>query len=184
MAGPVCRSHWRLTPCEPAVCCRCCSLSVTACSPTRPPSMEWPRREHWSGWLFSPPGDLPGSGIESSVCCTGRQILYPEPTQGSLPLKKKKKALGCYVTVKPEVWGSPAEAGVFASPRSVRGVSWIAWVSSAVGLMKACVCGLNPTLFGKLFRFIITQRGHPGTFLDRPGPQNPGGRQQFPTLLQ
>ena len=47
----------------------------------------------------------------------------PLSHQGSPPFKKKKKALGCYVTVKPGGVGSPAEAGVFASPRSVWGVS-------------------------------------------------------------
>ena len=26
--------------------------------------MEFPRPEYWSGWPFSPPGDLPNQGIE------------------------------------------------------------------------------------------------------------------------
>ena len=31
-----------------------------------PPSVEFPRKEYWSGLLFPPPGDLSGPGIEAA----------------------------------------------------------------------------------------------------------------------
>ena len=37
--------------------------STVACQ--APLSMGFPRQEYWSGLPFSPPGDLPNSGIES-----------------------------------------------------------------------------------------------------------------------
>ena len=41
-----------------------------------PLSMEFPRQEYWSGFPFSPPGDLPDSGIKPtslmSLALTGR----------------------------------------------------------------------------------------------------------------
>ena len=44
-----------------------------------PLSMEFSRREYWSGLPFSTPGDLPDPGIETEclcVSCIGRWILY------------------------------------------------------------------------------------------------------------
>ena len=35
-----------------------------------PPSMGFPRQEHWSGLPCPPPGDLPESGIEPTVLMT------------------------------------------------------------------------------------------------------------------
>ena len=39
-------------------------------------SMGFPRQEYWSRLPFSTAGDLPDPGIEHSVFCIGRQILY------------------------------------------------------------------------------------------------------------
>ena len=42
-----------------------------------PPSMGFPRQEHWSGLPFPPPGDLPDPGIEPCpyVSCIGSRLL-------------------------------------------------------------------------------------------------------------
>ena len=41
-----------------------------------PLSMEFPRQEHWSGFLCPTPGDLPHPGIESFISSISRQIPY------------------------------------------------------------------------------------------------------------
>ena len=41
-----------------------------------PLSMGFPRQEYWSRLPFSTPGHLPDPGMEPSVFCIGRQILY------------------------------------------------------------------------------------------------------------
>ena len=41
-----------------------------------PLSLGFSRQEHWSGLPFPPPEDLPNPGIEPSVSCNDRWILY------------------------------------------------------------------------------------------------------------
>ena len=58
----------------------CIQLFVTiwtiACQ--APLSMEFSRQEYWSGLPFSPPGDLPNSGIKptSHASCVCKRVLY------------------------------------------------------------------------------------------------------------
>ena len=65
-----------------------------------PLSMGFPRKEHWSGLPFPPPGDLPNSGIKPvSPELVGRFYNIPPSHKGRLLrninnihfLKKKKK---------------------------------------------------------------------------------------------
>ena len=49
--------------------CQCVHVCLTFCAPwtvavQAPLSMRFPRQEHWSGFPFPSPGDLPDSGIE------------------------------------------------------------------------------------------------------------------------
>ena len=44
-----------------------------------PPSMGFSRQEHWSGWPFPSPGDLPYPGIEPGSPAFQADALTPEP---------------------------------------------------------------------------------------------------------
>ena len=45
-----------------------------------PPTMEFSRQEYWSGLPFSPPGDLPGPGIESGSLARWADALPSKPS--------------------------------------------------------------------------------------------------------
>ena len=49
-----------------------------------PLSMEFPRREYWSGLPFSSPGDLPDPGIEPRSPALQADSLMTEPTRKAL----------------------------------------------------------------------------------------------------
>ena len=55
-----------------------------------PLSMEFPRQEHWSEWLFPSPGDLPHPGIElespASSCIAGKFFTHWAPWEALLLL--------------------------------------------------------------------------------------------------
>ena len=58
-----------------------CSVMPDSATPQTcqaPLSIEFFRQEHWSGFPFPTPWDLPNPGIEPESCisCIGRQILY------------------------------------------------------------------------------------------------------------
>ena len=66
--------------------CVCCAQSLshvqlfatpwTVALPA-PLSLEFPRQEYWSGFLFPSPGDLPDEGTEpTDPALTGRWVLY------------------------------------------------------------------------------------------------------------
>ena len=67
--------------------CSVMTNSVTpwtvACQPPLP--REFSRPEHWSGYLFLPPGDLPNPGIESRSPALQTDSLPAEPP-GKCPL--------------------------------------------------------------------------------------------------
>ena len=44
-----------------------------------PPSMGFSRQEHWSGWPFPSPGDLPDPGIEPRSLTLEENALTSEP---------------------------------------------------------------------------------------------------------
>ena len=48
-----------------------------------PLSMRFPRQEHWSGWPFPPPGDLPNPGMEPGSPASRVHSLPSEPPGGS-----------------------------------------------------------------------------------------------------
>ena len=58
-----------LTFTPPGCCCLVAQLCPTLCNPVdccqAPPSMEFSRREYWSGLPCPPPGNLPNPGIKS-----------------------------------------------------------------------------------------------------------------------
>ena len=49
------------------------------CSPKAPLSVEFSRQEHWSGYLFPSPGDLPDPGIEPGSPALQADSLPSEP---------------------------------------------------------------------------------------------------------
>ena len=59
-----------------------------------PLSLEFPRREYWSGLLFSSPGDLPDPGIKpKSLALTGRLFTTESPVKPNFnytSIKNKK----------------------------------------------------------------------------------------------
>ena len=73
--------------------CMCASREQLFATPTAarqvPPSMGFPRRGHWSGLPFPPPGDLPESRIEpeSPAWWTGSLPLSRSPGKLRLPGK-------------------------------------------------------------------------------------------------
>ena len=55
---------------------------IIACQ--APPSMEFSRREYWSGYPFPSAGDLPDLGIELSFPSLQADSLPSEPPKGSI----------------------------------------------------------------------------------------------------
>ena len=57
------------------------SDSVTPWTVARqaPLSMGFPRQEHWSGWPFPPPVDLPDPGTEPSSPALASEFFTTEP---------------------------------------------------------------------------------------------------------
>ena len=49
-----------------------------------PLSMEFSMQEHWSGWPFPHPGDLPNSGIEPRSALQADSLLSKPPTKFNL----------------------------------------------------------------------------------------------------
>ena len=49
------------------------------CSPQAPLSMDFSRQEHWSGWPFPSPGDLPCPGIKPRSPALQADSFMSEP---------------------------------------------------------------------------------------------------------
>ena len=87
------------------------------------------------------------SGIELVSPALAGRFFTTEPPEK--PLLFLKKALGCYVTVKPGGVGSPAEAGVFASPVAC-GVSPDSPGQISSGTHESVCLRSLPTLFREI----------------------------------
>ena len=71
-------------------------MGVASATPAcqAPLSMGFPRQEYWSGLTFPPPGDLPDSEMEPSVCRSACRFFTTEPPgkpSYAVQLSKKKK---------------------------------------------------------------------------------------------
>ena len=60
-------------------------------------SMEFSRPEHWSGWPFPSPGDLPNQGIEPTFPAVQEDSLPAEPPGKPCYCQKKKYLLGKWI---------------------------------------------------------------------------------------
>ena len=58
--------------------------NLVDCSHQAPLSVGLPRHKYWSGFPFSPPGDLPNPGNQTRTFCVGRRVLYHWATKEAL----------------------------------------------------------------------------------------------------
>ena len=71
------------------ICMLVAQSCMTLCNPMdlahqAPLSIGFSRQEHWSGWPFLPPGDLPDPGIEPRSPALQAGSLPPEPPGKSI----------------------------------------------------------------------------------------------------
>ena len=74
--------------------------------------MEFSRQEHWTGWLFPSPGDLPDPGIEPRSPALQADFLPSEPpgkhkkgiNKAALFLRKKETHYRCSRYQKPKLY--------------------------------------------------------------------------------
>ena len=91
---PVATAHHQIvTKMSPCVCAQPCLIlcdPTNSCVHQAPLSMEISRQKHWSGLIFSPPGDLSHTGIEPT------SLVSPASAGGfftTVPPGKPKKCL-------------------------------------------------------------------------------------------
>ena len=74
-------------PQAPSRLCFCCLVAKSCpfvcdlmdCSPPGPVSMEFPRKEYWSGLPFPIPGDFPDPGIRPESSASAGRFFTTEP---------------------------------------------------------------------------------------------------------
>ena len=80
--------HMRKEPGILFACCCCCCLVAKSCLTLATPwsvacqaplSMGFLKQEHWSGWLFPPPGDAPNPEIEPTSSTLAGGFFTTEP---------------------------------------------------------------------------------------------------------
>ena len=57
-------------------------MAVLVSIPTNSVRGEFSRQEHWSGWSFPTPGDLPDAGIEAASLALAGGFFTTEPLYG------------------------------------------------------------------------------------------------------
>ena len=70
-----CLKYWSLE-CKVLVAQPCFFVNPWILTCQAPLYMRFPRKEHWSGLPFPPPGDIPNPGIKPGFPALQRQILY------------------------------------------------------------------------------------------------------------
>ena len=70
-----CLKHWSLE-CKVLVAQPCFFATPWILTCQAPLYMRFPRKEHWTGLPFPPPGDIPNPGIKPGFPALQRQILY------------------------------------------------------------------------------------------------------------